>query len=323
MPKKHEAHKIAVKDYQFTENMTVDELVGQMESAWGFTAGKLATGVGILEAMVEDKKCVKFLSFTADIIATGTRGVIRELVRRKLVDVIITTCGTLDHDVARCWRDYYKGSFIMSDSKLHQEGVNRLGNVLVPNDSYGTIIEKKVIGMLEDLYKEGKKELSTTELSREIGLRCCNESSILYWAAKNDIPIHVPGITDGSVGYQLWMFSQDHKDFRINLLKDEGMLSDLMFDSKKTGALIVGGGISKHHTIWWNQFKDGLDYVVYISTADEWDGSLSGARPREAVSWGKISEKAKRIMIEGDATMVMPVMTSALIDRLSKKKNAK
>jgi deoxyhypusine synthase len=316
----HKDHKIPVKDYQFTKDQSVDDLVRQMDAAWGFTAGKLATGVSIMEDMIKAKGCTKFLSFTADIIATGTRGVIKELVKRKMVDVIITTCGTLDHDVARCWRDYYKGSFIMNDAKLHQEGVNRLGNVLVPNDSYGMIIEKKIIAMLEDLYKESKKELSTTELSREIGLRCCNESSILYWAAKNNIPVHVPGITDGSVGYQLWMFSQDHKDFRINLLKDEGMLSDLMFDSKKTGALIVGGGISKHHTIWWNQFKDGLDYVVYISTADEWDGSLSGARPREAVSWGKISEKAQKVMIEGDATVVMPIMTSALITRLNKKK---
>jgi deoxyhypusine synthase len=190
---------------------------------------------------------------------------------------------------------------------------------LVPNDSYGIIIEKKILPMLETLYKEGKKEFSTTELCREIGLRCCNESSILYWAAKNSIPVFIPGITDGSVGYQLWFFSQDHKDFRVNLLKDEGDLNNIVFDAKKSGALIVGGGISKHHTIWWNQFKDGLDYVVYISTADEWDGSLSGARPREAVSWGKISEKAKRIMIEGDATVIMPIIASALIDRLSKK----
>jgi deoxyhypusine synthase len=313
-------HKIPVKDYEFNKDLTVDELVTQMEAAWGFTAGKLATGVNIMEDMINSKGCVKFLSFPADICATGTRGVIKEMVKRKMCDIIITTCGTLDHDVARCHRDYYKGSFIMNDSKLHKEGVNRLGNVLVPNDSYGTVIEKQIIGLLEALYKEGKKELSTTELCREIGLRCCNESSILYWAAKNNIPIFVPGITDGSVGYQLWFFSQDHKDFRINLLKDEDDLNNIVFDAKKSGALIVGGGISKHHTIWWNQFKDGLDFVVYISTADEWDGSLSGARPREAVSWGKISEKAERIMIEGDATMVMPVMMGALITRLNNKK---
>ncbi len=318
MPK--EPHKTAVKDYQLKEKMSVDELVGQMDKAWGFTAGKLATGVSIMESMINTKDCVKFLSFPADIVATGTRGVIKELVKRKLVDILITTCGTLDHDVARCWKDYYKGSFIMNDSKLHQEGLNRLGNVLVPNDSYGIIIEQKIQAMLRDLYKEGKLELSTNELSREIGLRCCDETSILYWAAKNNIPVFVPGITDGAVGYQLWFFSQDHKDFRINLLKDEGDLNNIIFDAKKSGALIVGGGISKHHTIWWNQFKDGLDYVVYISTADEWDGSLSGARPREAVSWGKISEKAKRIMIEGDATVIMPIMTSSLLTRLDNKK---
>jgi deoxyhypusine synthase len=102
------------------------------------------------------------------------------------------------------------------------------------------------------------------------------------------------------------------------LLKDEGEINALIFSAKKSGALIVGGGISKHHTIWWNQFKDGLDYVVYVSTADEWDGSLSGARPREAVSWGKISEKAKRVMIEGDASLILPVMLSSLVTRLSK-----
>jgi deoxyhypusine synthase len=310
--------KQPVKDYEFTDKMSINDLVNQMGEAWGFTAGKLAVAVNIMEAMVKAKGCVKFFSFTADIVATGTRGVIKEFVKRELVDVIITTCGTLDHDVARCWKEYYKGSFMMNDSKLHREGVNRLGNVLVPNDSYGMIIEQKIQAMLQDLYKEGKRELSTAELSREIGLRCCNETSILYWAAKNNIPVYVPGITDGSVGYQLWFFSQDHKDFKINLLKDEEDLNNTIFDAKKTGALIVGGGISKHHTIWWNQFKDGLDYVVYVSTADEWDGSLSGARPREAVSWGKISEKAKRIMVEGDATVVLPLMAGALFPRLSK-----
>jgi deoxyhypusine synthase len=310
--------KEAIRDYEFTKDLRVDELVQQMEQAWGFTAGKLAVGVSILEDMVKSKGCVKFLSFTGNLVATGTRGVLRELVKRKLVNVVITTCGTIDHDLARCWRDYYRGSFVMNDSKLHQEGVNRLGNVLVPNDSYGTIIEKKIQGLLSDLWKEGKKELSASEMVREIGLRCCNESSILYWAAKNDIPVYVPGFVDGAVGYQTWIFSQDHA-FKLNMLKDSGQLNNIVFDAKKSGALIVGGGISKHHTIWWNQFKDGLDYVVYVSTADEWDGSLSGARPREAVSWGKISEKARRIMVEGDASVILPVMAGSLFSRLSKK----
>ena len=308
--------KEIVEDYTFSEKMTVDELVSQMEKAWGFTAGKLASGLKILEKMVRDKNCVKFLSFTGNLVATGTRGVFKELVKRKLVDVIITACGSLDHDIARCWKNYYKGSFYMNDTELRNKGINRLGNVLVPNESYGTIIEKKMQTLLQSLWNEGIKEVSTSQLCREIGLRICNETSILYWAAKNNIPVYVPGITDGAVGYQLWLFSQDH-DFKINLLKDSQELNDIVFTAKKTGALIVGGGISKHHTIWWNQFKDGLDYAVYVSTAVEWDGSLSGARPREAVSWGKISPKADRIIIEGDASLVLPIMVSALITRLA------
>jgi deoxyhypusine synthase len=307
--------KEAITDYELTKDMSVEDLVQQMNKAWGFTAGKLATSVKILEDMIRAKNCIKFLSFTGNLVATGTRGVLKELVKRKLFDVVITTCGTVDHDIARCWKNYYKGSFVMNDSKLHEEGVNRLGNVLVPNDSYGTIIEEKMQKLLEDLWKENTKELSASQLCREIGKRVCNETSILYWAAKNSIPVYVPGITDGAVGYQTWIFSQDH-NLRLNLLKDSGELNDLCFTAKKTGALIVGGGISKHHTIWWNQFKNGLDYVVYISTADEWDGSLSGARPREAVSWGKINQKAKRTMVEGDASVILPIIAASLLNRL-------
>src|SRR5512136_1648760 len=309
--------KESVEDYDLSGKMSIDDLVVQMEKAWGFTAGKLAVGTNILENMVKDRKCVKFLSFTGNLVATGTRGVLKELVKRKLVDVVVTTCGTVDHDVARCWKDYYRGSFVMNDAKLRDEGINRLGNVLVPNDSYGVILEKKVQALLQTLWNEGIRELSSSQFCSEVGKRICNDTSILYWAAKNGVPVFVPGITDGAVGYQTWLFSQDH-DFRLNLLRDSGELNDSVFTANKTGALIVGGGISKHHTIWWNQFKDGLDYVVYISTADEWDGSLSGARPREAVSWGKISAKAKRIMIEGDASLILPIIASSLLSRLRK-----
>jgi len=307
--------KESVDDYDFSKGMSVDDLVLQMEKAWGFTAGKLALGVRILENMIKDRNCVKFLSFTGNLVATGTRGVLKEFVKQKLVDVIITACGTIDHDVARSWKDYYQGSFQMDDAKLRKKGINRLGNVLVPNDSYGVIIEQKMQMLLQGLWKEGIKEMTTRQLCHEIGKRICNESSILYWAAKNNIPVYVPGITDGAVGYHLWLFSQDH-DFKVNLLKDSGELNDIVFTAKKTGALIVGGGISKHHTLWWNQFREGLNYAVYISTAVEWDGSLSGARPREAVSWRKINEKADRIMIEGDASLILPIMASSLITRL-------
>jgi deoxyhypusine synthase len=304
----------AVKDFHLHENISVSELVCQMRGAWGFTAEKIVTGIDILERMVADKQCVKFLSFPACIVATGSRGILMEMVKRRFADVVVTTCGTLDHDLARCWKDYYRGSFGLDDKKLHRKNLNRLGNVLVPNESYGVIIEQKMHELLDTLWAEGVREMSSRELCWEIGRRLCNEDSILYWAAKKNVPVYIPGLTDGAVGYQLWLFSQDHK-LKIDVLKDERELNDLVFESKRTGAFVIGGGISKHHVIWWNQFKGGLDYALYITTAVEWDGSLSGAQVREAISWGKVKETAKQVTIEGDATVILPLMIASLIKR--------
>ena len=298
---------------------TTNELVKQLYNSGGFTAKKVGIGVEILEEMIKQKNCVKFLSFPACIISTGTRGVIKELVKRKLFDVIITTCGTLDHDLARLWENYYHGHFMADDKELHKQGVNRLGNIFIPNECYGKILEEKMQPILKEIYKKGSK-WSTRDLiwefAKHLEKEKNKEESIIYWAYKNKIPIYVPGITDGAFGSQVWMYYQTHRDFTIDILKDEQDLSDVVFDSKKTGALIIGGGISKHHVIWWNQFCGGLDYAVYITTAAEYDGSLSGAQTREAISWGKIKENADNVTIDGDATVMLPLMISALLQRV-------
>jgi deoxyhypusine synthase len=311
--------KQPVRDILLKKNMTTNQLIKELYDSGGFSAKKVADGVDILERMMHEKDCVKFLSFPACIISTGTRGVIKELVRRKLVDVIITTTGTLDHDLARVWKDYYHGSFMADDTKLHQQGINRLGNIFIPLECYEAILEKKLQPILGELNSMQQK-WSTKDLIWEFGKRLEKEKngkdSILYWAWKNKIPMFVPGITDGAFGSQLWMYYQEHRNFTIDLFKDEQDLSDIVFDAKKTGALIIGGGISKHHVIWWNQFCNGLSHVVYLTTAVEYDGSLSGAQTREAISWGKIAEKADNVTIEGDATVLLPLMISALLERL-------
>jgi deoxyhypusine synthase len=308
-----------VQDIELTKNMTTNQLIKALYKSGGFSAKKVADGVDILEHMVKEKNCVKFLSFPACIISTGTRGVIKELLKRKLFDVVITTTGTLDHDLARVWKDYFHGSFMADDKELHQQGINRLGNIFIPLECYGTILEEKIQPILNELCAE-KQKWSTKDLIWEFGKRLEKEKngkdSIIYWAWKNKIPIYVPGITDGAFGSQLWMYYQDHRNFTIDLFKDEQELSDIVFTAKKTGAFIIGGGISKHHVIWWNQYCNGLSHAVYITTAVEHDGSLSGAQTREAISWGKIAEKADNITIEGDATVLLPLMISALLERL-------
>ncbi len=318
-----------VKDISFEGKTGMNELIGKFFESGGFTAKKLAVGVDIVENMIRDEDCLRFLSFPACINATGTRGVIKDMIKNKWFDVVMGTCGTLDHDIARIYSDYYHGDFMMDDAQLREKGINRLGNVLVPNESYGEILENKFKGFLTEIYEsfdddQKKKGITTHEfiwklgelIDKDPGAQKKKEESIIYWLWKNEIPMVIPGPTDGSVGYQIWQFSQDH-DFRLHILGDEKLLSDLTWNAKKSGALIIGGGISKHHVIWWNQFKEGgLDYAVYVSTAVEWDGSLSGARPREAVSWGKINKKASFVNIEEDATIALPIIYGALNERL-------
>ena len=311
--------KKAVKDIQIKKGMNSNDLVRELHDSGGFSAKKVATSVDILEKMIKEKGCIRFLSFPACICATGTRGIIKELLKRKLFDVVITTAGTLDHDLARIWKDYYHGHFIADDKELHKSGVNRLGNIFIPNECYGKILEEKMQPILSEL-GENRQKWSTNELvwkfGRQLGKERNGKDSIIYWSWKNKIPMFIPGITDGAFGSQLWMYYQEHRDFSIDLFKDEQKLSDIIFDAKSSGALIIGGGISKHHTIWWNQFRGGLDYAVYITTAVEYDGSLSGAKTREAISWGKVKERADNVTVEGDATILLPLIVSALFERL-------
>ena len=307
---------IPVKDIRITKNMSADQLLKAMGEAGGFTAQKLADATNIAEAMAKDKDCLKILSFPACIMATGTRGVIVDMVKNGLVDLIITTCGTLDHDLSRSYAEYYKGDFMMDDEVLREKyEISRLGNVLVPDECYGVVLEDNLLPMFDEIFADAQS-MTTHEIIDAVGARLKDEDSLLYQCHKRKIPIVVPGITDGSFGCQLWMYYQTHRKLRIDLFGDEQMLSEMTNNAKATGAIIVGGGISKHHVIWWSQFRGGLDYCIYLTTAEEYDGSLSGARIREAVSWGKVKADAKKMTVEGDATITLPMIYAGVISRI-------
>ena len=299
-----------VKDFTVSGESTVKEIADRMIDMGGFTGRHFAEGVLILRRMFSGRT-TNILSFPADVMATGLRGVIVQLLRLKKFHAVITTCGTLDHDLARRFSSYYEGDFALDDVKLAEEDIHRLGNVLVPKHSYGPLIEEKVQPVLEGLYAEGVRELAGYELVWELGKRLGDESCLMYWAWRNRIPVIIPGLTDGAIGTQLWLFNNKHRDFKLDPLKDEEKMAEVIFDAKQLGALMIGGGISKHHTIWWAQFKGGLDYAVYVTTAVEYDGSLSGALIREAISWGKVKREAKQVTIHGDATLVLPFLIAA------------
>lgn len=300
-----------VVDTYVKPNMTVSELIEVYGSIYGFTAGNLYKAVNILEEMIA-KADLRFLAFTGNVVATGLRGILAQLISRRLFNVVITTCGTVDHDIAKSLGgEYLRSSFDVDDSALRRQGFHRIGNIIVSQEHYGKLIEEFVRRFVNDIIKV-KSRWGVRELLYEAGLRLSDKFSVLANASRVNTPIYVPGIVDGAFGTALFIQSQ-FTGLELDLFKDMKELSDMVFTSKVSGALIIGGGISKHHTLWWNQFKDGLDYAVYITTAVEWDGSLSGARPKEAISWGKIKEGAQHAVVYGDATVILPIIASYLM----------
>lgn len=303
-----------VKDVRVNPNMSVVELINMYGEIHGFTASSIYKAAKVLKEALNETD-LRFLSFTGNLISTGLRGIIAQLIDSGLFDVVITTCGTVDHDIARSTGGrYLKGEFDADDRELKNKGIHRLGNVFIPSSSYGELIEEFTEKLVEELVKI-KKVWGVRELMHEVGKRLAHDrNSVLGAAYRSGVKVYVPGIVDGSFGTNLFIKSQ-FTGFSLDLFKDMKELSDMIFGSRKSAALIVGGGISKHHTIWWNQFKDGLDYAVYITTAIEWDGSLSGARTKEAVSWGKIKKEGKHVTVYGDATVILPIITSYVLKK--------
>lgn len=270
----------------------------------GFQATNIGRAADIIERMKQEKATV-FLTFTSNMIASGLRGIIARMCREKFVDVIITAGGSLDHDLIRSSNEYELGGFVMDDAELHEKGMNRIGNILVPNACY-EYLEKFMQETFQEMYDK-EKAVSPSAIAKKIGERT-KEDSFLYWCNRNKIPVFCPGITDSAIGLQAHFFKQKKKDFSIDVTKDMNELSQIALNAEKTGGIVLGGGISKHHAIGVNLLRGGFDSAVYITTSSPWDGSLSGARTNEGISWGKIKEKADHVTVDCDATVALPLI---------------
>lgn len=295
----------------YVEDLSIEDVrnFSSKFQATGFQLSKLLQAVKIAKEM-KKKNARIYFTFTANMVASGLRGLFAELCKKKFVDVVITTAGGIEHDFIKTFGKYEIGEFEMNDVELHTQGINRIGNILVPTKNY-VLFEKKIIPIFEELWRK-KKTISPSELSYELGKKIKDRKSFLYWCTKKDIPVFCPGIVDGALGLQTYFFKQKRKNFAIDVTKDMEKLASLTLNAKKTGGIILGGGISKHYAIGVNILRGGFDYAVYITTAQQWDGSLSGARSKEAISWGKITEKAKHVTVDCEATIAFPLFIKGL-----------
>lgn len=272
-----------------------------------------------------------FLAYTSNQISCGQREVIRFLVENKMVDLIVTTAGGIEEDIIKCFQPTYMGDFKLSGRELRQKGINRIGNLLVPNRNYCEFEDwfSPILNKLHDEQDAKDREwiqnvandpssdlprkfsFTPSAIIHRLGLEINNPDSVLYWAAVNNIPVFCPALTDGSLGDMLYFHSYKRPGFILDIASDIRKLNDLAVQSHCTGQIILGGGLVKHHTCNANLMRNGADYSVYINTASEFDGSDSGASPDEAVSWGKIRLTAQPVKVNAEATIVFPLIVAS------------
>ncbi|KAG8041544.1 hypothetical protein G9C98_002837 [Cotesia typhae] len=305
----------------------------------GFQATNFGLGIDEIKKMMDCKKiplsvdqidsfeqdefikrkssCTIFLGYTSNMVSCGVRESIRFLVQHKMVDCIVTTAGGVEEDLIKCLAPTFLGKFEYDGKNLRDKGLNRIGNMIVPNSNYCLFedwLMPKLDKMLED--QEKKSILwSPSKIITRLGEEINNEESICYWAAKNKIPIFSPALTDGSLGDMMYFHSFKNPGLVVDILSDLRRLNTIAVKAINTGIIIVGGGVIKHHICNANLMRNGADFAVFLNTASEFDGSDSGARPDEAVSWGKIRKTATPVKIYAEASLIFPLLVGETFAR--------
>jgi deoxyhypusine synthase len=304
-----------ITDFTWKPGMTVSELLDGYKHI-GYQSIELAKAKDVVVKMKKNNAKI-FLTFTSNMVTSGLRGFFAQIVEKKMADILVTTVGGIEEDIMKASGEKFMvGNFNQDDVELHEQGINRVGNVLIQNESYMKF-EDAMLPILDKLYAK-QKCWAVSDMLKEIGLMLDDEHSVLYQAAKNDVPIFCPAITDGSFGFQLFMFQQKHKDFIVDVVKDFGNILFATSHDEKKAIIALGGSISKHHAILASLLNGGAEFAVYLTTAHRTSGSMSGATTNEAKSWGKVKDDSDVATVIGDVSITFPIMMIGAMEELTK-----
>lgn len=301
-----------IKGYDFEKGFDLDKFVKSL-SQTGIQATNLGQAVSIVTAVIREKVPV-FLSFTSNMVSSGVREAITYLVKHKMVSAIVTSSGGVEEDAIKARMPFRLGQFNAKGESLLDAGVSRIGNIYATDENYTyfdffmtkifkRLLNEDVITPSKICYEIGKQLEKEKEFE--------HESSYLYWAYKNNIPVYVPAMPDGTICDLAYYFKKKHPEFQIDVMADHLKIIDYTMNLEKSAAIILGGSSPKHYVLNANIFKDGLDYAIYITTATEHDASDSGGNQEEAVSWAKIKPNASRVKVVCDASIAFPLLVAA------------
>ena len=306
-----------VKHIHLKSGLTVGALVSEMNECGVLGAGKVGKAAELAKEMFSDRDYTVFLTLAGPLVPGGLRQIIRDLIEQEYVNVVVTTGANMVHDmVESLGHHHWIGTFIAEDEKLKSQDIGRIGDIYIGQDAFKGL-EKWMYKTLESIPETKRERISTTELLFEIGKRLADPESILATAAKKGVPVISPGLVDSIAGFHMWMFGQDKK-LRIDPLLDTHKIVDIVYEAKKVGMIILGGGWPKHFALCANTFREGVDRAIQITMDRPEPGGLSGATLKEAISWGKVKPEGKEVTVICDVTIAFPLIVASALEGLGK-----
>jgi deoxyhypusine synthase len=310
-----------VKHIKIDGKLSVDELVQQFRNSGSFGAGRLSDACNIYERMIRDKDCTIFLAVAGAVVPAGLRSLIVDLIRKRLVDVVVSTGANMVHDaIEAVGGHHFKGHWSVDDHTLYKYHIYRIYDLFVPEEDF-VKLDYKLTKIYDEIAEENEgKNLGSNEFARELGKKLDDPNSILRAAYEAEVPLFLPAVRDSEFGFAHWLHAS-RKNVKhtlvVDAFKDLPELVALCRRSARNGMIVIGGGVPRN-SIQSAALasKNGMDYAVVITMDRPETGGLSGSTLEETVSWGKVKSEADKVMVIGDAMLVFPIMAASVIERL-------
>jgi len=301
-----------VKHAKVGKGITVADLMKQYETC-AFGAGRLAKAVKIYKEM-QAEDVTSFFGLAGAMVPAGMRQVVADMIRRRDIDVLVTTGANLVHDMIEAFGgEHCQGQCTANDIELKNCKIDRIYDVYLA-DQHFTTFEDRFDTIVADILDSHPQKLFTIcEFLQEIGARIEDKNSILRAAVDNEVPVFCPAIADSSIGLQSWVFGYK-RDLQVDTFRDIRQIMDICYKARRAGALFIGGGVPKNFIMQsMLLIPKGFDFAIQLTTDTPETGGLSGATLDEAKSWGKIGEHADTVTVYSDATITLPILVAATL----------
>ena len=307
-----------------SENAQVTSLIEGMKGT-AFQGRNLSLAADIWVNMLKDTTTV-FMGLAGAMVPAGMRKIIAYLIEHRMIDCLVSTGANLFHDCHESLgRYHFQGSTEVDDIELFERGIDRIYDVFAREEEFrktDDFIENWVMTLGQD------RPVTTREFLYSLGQelsKVAKTEGILTTAYRKGVPIYCPALGDSSIGIAIATGRfRGTNALNFDIIQDILETADIVYKSKATGVIYVGGGVPKNFiqqtevtsSFIYNYPSVGHKYAIQITTdAPHW-GGLSGCTFKEAQSWGKIAKEAQKVSVYADATIALPLLVTATAEKV-------